>query len=136
MGLSLYIIKLSRVINIMRIPKDISLAAYIKGLIVVGKIERFYHTEDWKELRERVLEDNHFECQECLKKGIYTMADCVHHVNEVKIRPDLALSRYYTDSKGNTQPNLVSLCNQCHNIVHDKLGEWQNRDKFTNVERW
>ena len=120
----------------MRIPKDIPLAVYIKRLIAADKIERFYFTEDWKELREDVLDFFHYECQECLKKGNYSRADCVHHVNEVKIRPDLALSRYYVDAKGVRQYNLVPLCNQCHNIVHDKLGEWQRKDKFVNTELW
>lgn len=120
----------------MRVPRDIPLSKYIKSLIEADKIEQFYFTEDWKELRQDVLDDFHNECQECLKHGNYTKADCVHHVNEVRIRPDLALSKYYVDNKGNTQPNLVPLCNQCHNNVHDKLGEWQRKDKFTNEERW
>jgi 5-methylcytosine-specific restriction endonuclease McrA len=46
------------------------------------------------------------------------------------------LSKYFVDSKGERQPNLVPLCNQCHNAVHDKLGEWQRKDKFTNTELW
>lgn len=120
----------------MRVPKDIPLATYIRRLIAAGKVEQFYFTDDWKELRQEVLEDFHNECQECLKQGNYTRADCVHHVNEVRHRPDLALSRHYVDSKGNKQHNLVPLCNQCHNIVHDKLGAWQRKDKFTNEELW
>lgn len=120
----------------MRIPRDIPLAVYIKRLIAADKIEQFYFTEDWKELRLEVLEELHNECQECLKNGDYTKADCVHHVNEVRQQPALALSKYYIDSKGNKQRNLVPLCNQCHNNVHDKLGEWQRKDKFTNEEKW
>lgn len=120
----------------MRIPKDISLATYIRRLIKAGKIERFYFSEDWKELRETVLDHYYYECQECLKTGKYTKADCVHHVNEVKHRPDLALSMYYLDAEGNQKPNLLPLCNTCHNLIHDKLGKWQNKDRFTNVERW
>ena len=120
----------------MRIPKDISLARYIRQLIQADKIEYFYYSEDWKELREEVLDFFHYECQECLKKGTYTRADCVHHVNEVRKRPDLALSRYYTDAKGQRQIQLMPLCNTCHNLIHDKLGEWQRKDKYTNVERW
>ena len=120
----------------MRIPKDIPLRVYIGQLIKEDKLERFYLTDDWRELREEVLEDFYHECQECLKKGRYTRADCVHHINEVRVRPDLALSKHFTDREGNSQPNLVPLCNQCHNIVHDKLGEWQRKDKFTNEERW
>lgn len=120
----------------MRIPTNVSLSTYIRKLIRDNKIEKFYLTDDWKELRLEVLEYFHYECQECLKKGDYTRADCVHHVNEVRDRPDLALSRWYVDSKGIRQFNLIPLCNTCHNIVHDKLGEWQRKDKFQNEERW
>ncbi len=120
----------------MRIPKDISLAVYIKRLIAINRLEVFYLTEDWKELRTDVLEELHYECQECLKKGGYTKADCVHHYNEVKAHPDLALSRWFVDIKGQRQRNLIPLCNACHNIIHEKLKKWQKKDKFTNEERW
>ena len=120
----------------MRIPADVSLAAWIRQLIKTDCVEKFYLSEDWKELRQNVLEFFHFECQECLKKGRYTKAICVHHVNEVRVRPDLALSRYYVDAQGQRQYNLLPLCNTCHNLVHDKLGEWQKKDKFHNEEKW
>ena len=120
----------------MRIPTDISLASYIRQLISIGKIILFYKSDDWEEIRQEVLEELNYECQECLKRGLYTRADCVHHVNEVRVRPDLALSKFYVDHEGNRQRNLVPLCNACHNIVHDKLGKWQQKDKFTNEERW
>ena len=120
----------------MRILADKSLAAYIRGLIRTDNVKLFYQTKEWKELRLEVLEENHFECAECIKKGKYTRADCVHHVNEVRVRPELALSKYYTDQDGQQQKQLVPLCNECHNIVHDKLGKWQQKDKFTNEERW
>lgn len=120
----------------MRIPKDIPLATWIRQLIREDKVELFYFTDEWKELRQDVLEAHYYECQHCMKKGKYTKAICVHHHNEVRQRPDLALSRYYTDSEGNRQLNLIPLCNTCHNLVHDKLGEWQRKDKFTNEERW
>ena len=120
----------------MRIPKDIPLEKYIRSLIAKNRIIDFYQSEDWKELRQEVLEDHHFECQECLKKGRYTKADCVHHHMEVRHVPRLALSKTYIDKQGQEQKQLVPLCNTCHNIVHDKLGQWQRKDKFTNEERW
>lgn len=120
----------------MRIPRDIPLAKWIRQLIKTGKEGLFYLTDDWKELRLDVLRDYHYECQECLKKGNYTRAVCVHHVNELKNRPDLAMSKFFIDQEGNKQPNLLPLCNTCHNIVHDKLGNWQRKDKFTNTEKW
>ena len=120
----------------MKLP-DIPLAIYIRQLISEDKVERFYFSDEWKELRQEVLEFFHYECQECLKKGIYTKADCVHHMNEVIQHPELALSRWYVDLiTGETKPNLVPLCNACHNQVHDKLGTWQKKDKFTNEEKW
>lgn len=120
----------------MRVPADKPLASWIRSLIRAGKVYLFYQTEEWKELRLQVLEDNHYECQRCKKLGKYTKAVCVHHVNEVRIRPDLALSKFYTDNKGQQQKQLVPLCNECHNIEHDKLGQWQKKDKFVNEERW
>lgn len=119
-----------------RIPKDKTLKAWINDLIANDNIVAFYASEDWKELRDDVLDHFHHECQECLKKGTYTKADCVHHVHEVRQHPEMALSKYYIDIEGNRQYNLVPLCNQCHNHVHDKLGEWQRKDKFSNEERW
>ena len=120
----------------MRIPTNISLATYIRQLIADDQLEQFYLSEDWKELRLDVLQELHYECQECLKLGRYTRAICVHHINEVRNRPDLALSKYYINGEGKKQRQLVPLCNKCHNIVHDKLGNWQRKDKFINEERW
>lgn len=120
----------------MRIPTDISLERYIRELIQAGEEYKFYKSKEWLELRQEILHEYHYECQECLKRGRYTRADCVHHINEVKNRPDLALSRFYTDTDGNTKENLMPLCNRCHNDIHDKLGNWQRKDKFTNKEQW
>lgn len=120
----------------MRIPKDIPLSTYIRRLIKANKIELFYQSEDWKELRQSVLDELHNECQECLKLGKYTRADCVHHINEVRNRPDLALSKYYIDKDGNKQRQLVPLCNACHNIAHPEKGFGKCKEKFMNVERW
>lgn len=120
----------------MHIPTDISLATFIRRLIAENRLIAFYKSKEWMTLKDEVMEEHHYECQECLKHGRYSRADCVHHVNEVRHRPDLALSKTYIDADGNEQKQLVPLCNRCHNIVHDKLGQWQRKDKFTNEERW
>lgn len=120
----------------MRIPTDIPLDKYIRNLIADNRIIDFYKSYEWQQLRKEVLEENYYECQECLKRGRYTKADCVHHVHEVRHVPALALSKIYIDKDGKEQKQLVPLCNTCHNIIHDKLGEWQKKDKFTNKERW
>ena len=120
----------------MRIPTDISLDKHIRNLIASNRIIDFYQSEDWKELRQEVLEEHNHECQECLKRGRYTKADCVHHVNEVRQVPRLALSKTYIDKHGQEQKQLIPLCNTCHNIIHEKLQTWQRKDKFTNEEKW
>lgn len=109
---------------------------YIRELIEEDRVYIFYKTEEWIKLRNEVMQELHNECQMCSGRGRLTKADCVHHVNEVRERPELALSKYYIDREGNEQRNLLPLCNTCHNEVHDKLGRWQKKDKFFNKERW
>lgn len=121
----------------MRIPKDIPLATYIRRLISENKLEKFYKSDDWLELRAEVLRDFHYECQECLKRGEYVRADCVHHRLEVRQHPSMALSKYYVDSKGQRQNNLVPLCNQCHNREHpEKNFRRKDKVRFSNEELW
>jgi len=120
----------------MQIPKEMQIAKWIRQLIREGKLVKFYQSKEWKELRTEVLEENFYECQRCLEEGKYTRATCVHHVNEVKERPDLALSKYYTDHKGEKHKQLLPLCNKCHNLIHDKLQSFIDGNKFTNIERW
>ena len=121
----------------MRIPTDIPLATWIRQLIADNRLIVFYKSKEWIELKNEVMMSFHYECQECLKRGRYTKADCIHHHNEVRHRPDLALSKYYIDSEGNKQYNLIPLCNRCHNEVHDKFGHIQRQsEKFMNEEKW
>lgn len=122
----------------MRVPKDISLVAWIRKLMKEDTMYKFYKTDDWLELREDVLEENNYECVMCRDKGIYSKAQTVHHVNEVKQNPMLALSKYFIDSKGKQQKNLLPLCNKCHNEIHERFAGFgrTNKDKFTNEERW
>jgi len=117
----------------------LSLSKHIRELIEDDNLVKFYKSREWRELRQEVLAEHHYECQECLKRGRYTTATMVHHVQEVRKRPDLALSKTYTDSKGNEQRQLVPLCIACHELIHDKFGDYNkehNRERFTNEERW
>lgn len=51
-------------------------------------------------------------CQDCLKKGIYTPAEEVHHIVELTPSnvsdPNIALNA----------DNLISLCRECHRARH------------------
>lgn len=124
-----------------RIPQDIALDVWIRQLISEDKIYQFYKSDDWLELRDEVLRDAHYECQHCLKNGIYKRAEMVHHINEVRKRPDLALTREFVNAITNEKIiNLVALCNSCHEKEHpDRFGNYRTDrglEKFTNEERW
>lgn len=116
------------------------LAAWIRKLIRENKIYVFYKTNDWLELRDEVLRDAHYECQHCLKQGRYTRATMVHHINEVRKRPDMALTKEYIDkATGEKKKNLVALCFDCHEKEHDRFAEYhdeQMKGRFQNEERW
>jgi 5-methylcytosine-specific restriction protein A len=64
----------------------------------------FYKSPKWRAMREAILADNPL-CVDCLAKGRTTPAAHVHHVEERKDRPELALAR----------SNLAPLCQPCHN---------------------
>ena len=74
---------------------------------------QFYHTAAWKNVRIYVLHRDQMLCQDCLKKGMYTPADEVHHIVELTPAnvndPDIALN----------PGNLISLCRSCHKSRHE-----------------
>lgn len=124
----------------MRVPKDRSLSSWIRELAKEGKLYRFYKTDEWRSLRAAVMADAHGECEWCREKaGPPVRATCVHHVNEVKDRPELALSRYCTDADGNITRNLWAICEACHNKAHGRFqGPRKKRDdeRPLTYERW
>ena len=104
----------------MRAPTDRSLASWIRELLDTGQIVRFYKCDEWRELRAEVLRDHHQECSECAKHGKYTRARVVHHVHEVRDRPDLALTRWVREPDGTMTENLVPLCMEHHEMAHGR----------------
>ena len=67
------------------------------------KDNSFYSSAPWRKLRAAFLASNPL-CVDCLKQGRTTAAEHVHHVQERKLRPDLALD----------WDNLEALCEPCH----------------------
>ena len=99
--------------------------------IVATDATKFYKTTEWEKLRLQVLKLDHYECQRCKSKyKRIKRARYVHHVNELKDRPDLALSIYDEDGKR----NLISLCFNCHEEIHDRLKDYK-KEPLTK-ERW
>ena len=102
----------------------------------------FYNSSNWKRKREDILDRDCHECQDCRKRlrdavkekkrlrgedaKIRTATE-VHHIKELKERPELALD----------DDNLISLCTQCHNIRHGRNPKrFVRKKKPVSVERW
>lgn len=125
----------------MRAPTDRSLASWIRELLDTGQIVRFYKTQEWLQLRAEVLRDHHWECAECAKRGRYRRARVVHHVHEVRDRPDLALTRWVREPDGTMTENLIPLCQEHHEEAHGRAfagrGEAIQRKREQEAEeRW
>ena len=90
------------------------LVLWIKRLISENKIDLFYNNKLWKKKREKILKKDHYECLMCKEKGVLTKANIVHHINNLRDNPALALSKFYIDENGKIQRNLISVCFNCH----------------------
>lgn len=106
--------------------------AYVKKCIEEN-VHRFYIWGKWEAKRKEVLRMDKNECQICKKRGKYTRATTVHHVNYVKKHPELALEIWYT-FKGKKKRNLISLCHNCHEEVHG-YRQKEKKEPLTQ-ERW
>ncbi|CUN04371.1 HNH endonuclease [Turicibacter sanguinis] len=101
--------------------------------ILDGRVDKLYNSRPWRNLRLKALERDHHECQMCKKNpkvNKIVFANTVHHIKEVKDRPDLAMDL----------DNLISLCRGCHEEIHERLDKANEKrkkvSKFTNEERW
>ena len=123
------------------------LKRYIEDLISKDELWKFYKNKEWIALKNKILEENHYECAMCKDKGIITRYDIakdgkrkrittVHHVRHVRDYPELALSRYYTDETGQ-HTNLIPVCKKCHNVLHpEKRHRRDGKKQYRNEERW
>ena len=85
----------------------------------------FYKTKEWIRKRIVILKRDNYQCRECKRYGKVTPANTVHHILPLHERPDLKL-----DNR-----NLISLCEECHEKMHNKFNdtlsklgeEWRER---------
>ena len=70
----------------------------------------FYKTARWKSKREKVLRRDEYLCRECKRYGKTTAAATVHHINPAEQYPEWRLANW----------NMISLCLECHNKMHDR----------------
>lgn len=71
----------------------------------------FYKSKKWIRKRELILKRDEYKCRECKRYGKTSPATTVHHVIPLDQRPDLKLNIN----------NLISLCDKCHNQMHNRI---------------
>ena len=69
-----------------------------------------YKGKRWKQKREHILKRDDYQCQECRRYGKRVDANTVHHIYPVAEYPEYVYSNW----------NLISLCEDCHNGMHDR----------------
>jgi 5-methylcytosine-specific restriction protein A len=110
-----------------------ALVQWLKKLIDSGNLHEFYTSSAWLKLRDEVLAEHKYECQDCKARGFYTKANHVHHVQYVKKHPQLALSKTYM-YQGKEYKNLIPLCHDCHEQRHEY--RQKEKKKPLTEERW
>ena len=75
--------------------------------------KRFYKSAAWKHCRALVWSRDRGLCVDCLRRGLVTAAEEVHHIEPLTPEnindPGVALNL----------DNLVSLCRECHKARHE-----------------
>ena len=74
--------------------------------------ESFYKSKTWQKTREAYSKSVGYLCEDCLKQGVFTAGEIVHHIRPITrdniSNPDITLS----------WDNLRLLCRPCHERVH------------------
>ena len=70
----------------------------------------FLESKKWKRLREAILARDGYMCQYCKRFGKRIAAEHVHHVLPREFFPELSYTAW----------NLISLCKDCHDKMHNR----------------
>lgn len=69
-----------------------------------------YHSGKWKAKRKKILRRDGYMCQYCRRFGKRVDAVTVHHIYPAEKYPQYIWCDW----------NLISLCGQCHDKMHDR----------------
>lgn len=76
--------------------------------------KQFYSSKAWQDCREGYAAYRGHLCEDCLKRGMYTPGEIVHHVEE------LTPSNITDPRISLNWDNLRLVCRECHFKEHDK----------------
>ncbi len=107
----------------------------IRALIDSGDLFDFYNDRYWRKLSKKIIREYRNECQMCRAEHRLTRATLVHHVLHLREHPELAYCRTYTDDAGAEHIQLMPLCHDCHERIHER-GTYAKRSGYTNEEKW
>lgn len=74
----------------------------------------FYNSALWRRCRESYLKKKKYLCERCLKQGIISYADHVHH------KTYITDENLYNTEISLDENNLEALCVSCHSKEHKK----------------
>ena len=77
----------------------------------------FYGNNKWIVKRKKILKRDGYECQNCRRYYKTKEAKVVHHIYFYDDYAELGLMNW----------NLVSLCNGCHNKMHNRVTDEATR---------
>lgn len=87
----------------------------------------FYLSKAWRSTRDSYVKSVGGLCEDCLKKGIYTPCEEVHHIKFITPSnisdPNITLN----------WDNLVALCRECHKARHNKINRRFKVDEMGRV---
>lgn len=98
------------------------------NLIMKEWAKSFYKSQRWQKVRQAAISRDAYLCVDCMKRGIITPAEEVHHITE--LTPDNITDPNITLNLD----NLVSLCRECHKARHGARQRRYKVDEFGRVE--
>lgn len=87
-------------------------------------VHRFYSTQQWQKARNAYWKSVGGLCEECLKKGLCTPAEQVHHIKP--LRPEDLDNPALTTGFN----NLQALCARCHEEKHGKHAQEEQPRRY------
>ena len=76
-------------------------------------MKAFYKSINWRKKQALILRRDEYICQECKRYGRTRPATTVHHI--IPLTEDC--------SKRLDNKNLISLCANCHDSMHDRVND-------------